>query len=308
MDKYKEFILLARNNGTGGVAAPGFGAPKKSKRKPTKEQLAKWRSKSDSEQESYLKKYPNSMFKDLPRRGSIISRSKKISRSSTAIALAQEATDTLKDWGVKGKKLTTSAAHSMIKSANEFLKKDRRSYIETANNNFKKFMSKLSSSDKNAVDDEIKEIVKTGHKPSRTIIRKKLKGALPALIGLALAGAAFGAMATGFIPPEAIAFIGVKAIDAAWDSIRHVTHESGGITAIVTGSIIKDYLNSKDSDEDVEKTKEKLEKQHGSPEEEKEPVTDVKPEDKSTVKDLGFEIDKSKYEQDAEGNWIRKRS
>lgn len=309
MNKYNAFLLEARGE-AGGSTAPGFGAPKReNKKKPTKEQLARWRARSESDQAAYLKKFPNSIYKNAPKRGNIITRSKKISRSPTAVALTQQAADVLESWNVKGRAFGKKAAHTMVNNANAFLKGSRQKFVEKATNTFDNFKKRLSKSDQGAAEEEAEAVTKTALKPSRTFSSKKLKGVLPSLIGLAIAATVFGGLATGFIPPQAIAFIGVKALDAAWDAVRHVTSESGGLTALVAGSVIKDYLNSKDSDDDIENTKGKLEKKFGKPDTEEEDDEEEPKENKETdtTKDLGFQLDTSKYEKDDKGNWIRKK-
>lgn len=311
MNKYNTFLLEARGE-AGGIKAPGFGAPiRENKKKPTKEQLARWRARSESDQAAYLKKFPNSIYKNAPKRGNIITRSKKISRSPTAVALTQQAADVLESWGVKGKAFGKKTAHTMVNNANAFLKGSRQKFVEKATNTFNSFKKRLSKSDQGAAEEEAEAVTKTALKPSRTFSSKRLKGVLPSLIGLAVAATVFGGLATGFIPPEAIAFIGVKALDAAWDAVRHVTSESGGLTALVAGSVIKDYLNSKDSDDDVENTKSKMEKKYGKPDDEPSEEEEKKEEppakETDTTKDLGFQIDTSKYEKDDKGNWIRKK-
>lgn len=333
---YSNFILEAKQ-------APGFGKPArpKNKKKPSKEQLARWFSRSDAWREDYLKKFPRSMFKDVKATGkgkekdtSVLSRSRKLSKSSTAMALVSGASEALKQWGMKGGKATREKAKVMHRSVQDFLKKDRSDTIEHAKGLFDKYRAKLSRKDREDIDEEAQKIAnRPGTKASKILAGTKAK--LPALIGVAIKLAMLGAIAGGVVPPDVVAYLGVKALDGAIEAFRGTLDQgSGGIATFIAGQAITNYLRSKDSDEYAGQISEKLDKRYKLKDDEEEndvkekdnqaaPVADKKEEDTTKVentetvkpspeedkdlKKLGIKLDPALYEQDENGNWVRKK-
>jgi len=270
MNIYREFILEARGSAQG---TSGFGRPQRvNNRKPTKEQLANWRGRSEAWQKSYLEKYPNSMFRDQPKRGSILTRSKKLSQSIDAKEMVSKTTDYLRSIGVKNKGNNIQHAKTAIKNIRNFLNTgNRNDYISSATEKFKSFMSKLSKKDQLEAEDETKAILAAPSvKPSKTLSKRGKKGIIIGLVGLAVGAAVFGGVATGFLPPDVIAFMGVKALDAAVESIRGLVGDGGGITALLAGSVISDFFRSKDSDDYVRGVEDGLRKKVGDVDDEEE--------------------------------------
>lgn len=258
MNRYKYFILEAKINSAEGFGHPSTNsntdrAPRKNTKKPTKEELGRWRARSDEFRKNYLEKHPNSKFKDVPVRGNIITRSKKVSSKPWAKEMAVRGSQTLKDLGLRGKNISYVAAKTAASSIHRFINsKNREAFSSKAAKVFNNYRSKLKPEDREELDREAEEINKSPHAPSRTLLRKAGKGLIFGLVGLA-AGAA---MYSGVIPADIAVYLGVKVLDTSFEAARHSLREPLS-TFIVANSISK-FFDSKDSDEYAESVVEKL--------------------------------------------------
>lgn len=259
MNRYADFILEAKLN-----AAPGFGRPPASAntKKPTKEELARWRARSDKFREDYLKKHPNSKFKDVPVRGSIVTRSKKISSKPWAKEMTEHGVQALHDLGLRGNKIKYATGKIAATALHAFIKtKNRTHLVEKATQAFKNYRDKMKPEDRKELDKEAEQINDSPHGPSRTILRKAGKGLLFGMIGLA-AGAA---MFSGVVPADIAVFLGVKVLDSAFEATKHSLHEP--LSTLIVANTIHKFFNSRDSDDYAEEILQKMKQKGIEPDE-----------------------------------------
>jgi hypothetical protein len=297
---YKSFILQAEALNS----ASGFGHPKtdqkgptKKTQKPTKEELGRWRARSDKFREDYLKKHPNSKYKDVPARGSIVTRSKKISSKPWAKEMAEHGVQALHDLGLKGKKLAFVTGKVAATSLHKFINtKDRSGFADKAKTAFSNYRNKLKPEDQQALDKEAEDINNSTQPPSRTILRRGGKGLIFGLVGLA-AGAA---MFSGIIPADVAMFLGVKILDSAFETVKHSAREP--LSTLIAANTIHSFFRNKDSDEYAEDVLDKAKRKGHTPEESSEDKL------KRIVKErLGSTFNAENYYLDDSDNLKRKR-
>lgn len=315
MDRYREFILTAKSARAKPKFSPsssGFGPPpQKPAEKATREEIARWRARSEGYRKDYLKKHPNSKFKDVAPRGSIITRSKRLSNKPEAREMVSRGAEFLLGLGLRTSKTSVEKAQASLKSVRGFLKaKDREPYETKANDMFKKHFSKLSKSDQNDIENETKDILNNPReRPSKIFDRKGRQGKLPALIGVALFAAMFGGLM--LVSPDIAMYLGVKALDMAVESVRTTVSEP--IPAFLAAKVATSFFKSRDADEYAESIERKASKRYDPnndlDEEPSEPTTpEENPDIKNEVsKKLGDSFDPNKYEQDEAGNLKRKK-
>jgi hypothetical protein len=329
MNQYKSFVLEAKLNAAAGFGHPDTSASKPTRKvvPPTKEELARWRARSDSFREGYLKKHPNSKFKNVPTKGSIITRSKKVSSKPWAKAMAEHGVQALKDLGLQGKKIKYVAGAVAATALNKFVKaKDRKTFIEKAKTVFNNYRNKMKPEDRKELDEEAEHINNSDVPPSRTLLRKGAKGLFIGLVGLAAGAALF----SGIVPADIAVFLGVKVLDTAFETVKHSVREP--LSTLIAANTIHGFFHSKDSDDYAEDTLAKMKAKGHNPEESDEDAGDnlhdnesdetdksesaKKPEEpkesdeeklKRIVKErLGSTFDPSKYVLDKDGNLKRK--